>query len=429
MPQLPLTVTYAQAYLPYFHAYQDELLRRLEILVNIDSGTGQVEGINHIMTYLEEWLREIDFSVTLYPDSAFGTNLLARRKGTGKARILLVGHVDTVYAPGAAQECPFTLRDGRAYGPGVIDMKSGVVMGIYALRALAEQGFDRYGDIHVLFNNDEETGSTGSAPLLRAVAQQVDVGLVLEGSKAADVLTHARKGADKYTLEVSGVSAHSGVEPQNGRSAVIELAHKMIAIHNLNTLFHGVTFNVTRISSSEPLNIVPDAARCHISVRAFTDAGLRRAAAALEQIAAGCSVPDTHSILTRIPGRRPYEATPQVQRLVAMAQAEGAALGLDIVSERKGGASDANLLMEFGIPTLDSLGPVGGGPHNLSREYLVVDSLPLRGALLAGLLQRISLSESTLQYPQSGSKQQDRCAPPPPALAEKRIPAKSEDVN
>jgi glutamate carboxypeptidase len=395
MSQLPPAVTYAQTYLPYFHAYQDELLRRLEILVNIDSGTGQTEGINRIMSYLEEWLREMDFSVTLYPDSAFGNNLLARRKGTETARILLVGHVDTVYAPGSAQEQPFTLRDGRAYGPGVIDMKSGVVLGLYALRALAEQGFDRYGDIYFLFNNDEEVGSPGSAPLLRTMGQQVDAGLVLEGSRALDILTHARKGADKYILEVSGVSAHSGVEPQMGRSAVIELAHKMIAIHNLNTLFHGVTFNVTRISSSEPLNIVPDVARCHISVRAFTDAGLRRAEAALEQIAAGCSVPDTHTILTHVPGRRPYEATPRVQRLVAMAQAEGAALGLNIVAERKGGASDANLLMEVGLPTLDSLGPVGGGPHNLSREYLVVDSLPMRGALLAGLIQRLCLAEST----------------------------------
>jgi glutamate carboxypeptidase len=395
MPQIPPASTYAQSYLPYFHRYQDELLQRLETLVNIDSGTGQVEGVSQIMVCLEQWLSDLGFTVTLHPTEIFGPDLLARRKGKGRARILLVGHVDTVYAPGSALAQPFTIRDGVAYGPGVIDMKSGVVMCLYALRALIEAGFEDYGELCVVFNNDEEVGSVGSAELLRSIAQEVEVGLVLESSRSTEILTHARKGVDKYMLEVLGVSAHSGAEPQKGRSAVIELAHKMIAIHNLNTLFRGVTFNVTRISSSEPLNIVPDVARCHISVRAYTERGLSRAAAALEQIATACSVPDTRAVLTRTAGRRPYEATPEVKRLVEMAQSEGEALGLHIVTEVKGGVSDANLLMEAGIPTLDSLGPAGGGMHNLSREYLNIDSIPQRGALLAGLLQHICLSEFT----------------------------------
>ena len=157
-----------------------------------------------------------------------------------------------------------------------------------------------------------------------------------------------------------------------GRSAVIELAHKMIAIHHLNSVFPGVTFNVTRISSSEPLNVVPDSARCHISVRAFNQRGLDLAAAALDQIAAGCSIPDTHTRLTRIRGRAAYEATPEVMRLVEIAQSEAKGLGIELISETKGGVSDANLLMEVGVPTLDSLGPVGGGMHDLNREHLRV---------------------------------------------------------
>jgi glutamate carboxypeptidase len=196
-------------------------------------------------------------------------------------------------------------------------------------------------------------------------------------------------------MEVSGVPAHSGVEPFKGRSAVIELAHKMIAVHNLNALFPGVTFNVTRISSSEPLNVVPDAARCHISVRSYDQAGLNLAEAALQQIAAGCSVPGTQTRLVRSRGRVPYQATPEIMRLVEMAQHEGKGLGLDVIAERKGGVSDANGLVEAGVPVLDSLGPVGGGMHDLKREYLRVDSLPVRGALLAGLIQRLCLSECT----------------------------------
>ena len=388
---------YSQNYLPRLQAYQDELLERLELLVNIDSGTGQVSGINHIMTYLEQWLGDLGFTVTLHDSASFGHNLVARLKGKGEVRLLLVGHVDTVYSAGAVATQPFEVRDGLAYGPGVIDMKSGVLMGMYALRVLLETGFEEFGELCFVFNNDEEVGSPGSASLLREIAQQVDTGLVLEASRSLEVVTKARKGADKYVLEVVGIPAHSGAEPHKGRSAVIELAHKMIAIHNLNTLYPGVTFNVTRLSSSEPLNIVPDVAQCHISVRAYTKQGLDMAAAALEKIVSGCSIPDTRARLVRTRGRLPYRVSPEILRLVELVQDEGTALGLAITAESKGGVSDANLLMEAGLPALDSLGPIGGGMHDLKREYLQVDSIPLRGALLAGLIARLCLSESTGQ--------------------------------
>lgn len=387
--------TYSQHYLPKLQAYQDELLQRLDLLVNIDSGSSQVEGINQIMAYLEQWLSDLAFTVTLHDSEGFGHNLVARLRGKGQVRLLLVGHVDTVYGPGSVAVRPFEVRDGLAYGPGVIDMKSGVLMGIYALRVLLESGFEEFSELCIVFNNDEEVGSIGSASLLREIARQVDVGLVLEASRSLEVVTKARKGADKYVLEVEGIPAHSGAEPHKGRSAVIELAHKMIAIHNLHTLFPGVTFNVTRLSSSEPLNIVPDAAQCHISVRAYTEQGLDMAAAALEKIAAGCSIPDTHTRLLRTRGRMAYRATPEILQMIELAQVEGSALGLAIVAESKGGVSDANLLMEAGLPALDSLGPIGGGMHDLKREYLHVDSIPLRGALLAGLIHHLCLSKVT----------------------------------
>ncbi len=391
--------TYAQHYLPRLHVYQDEMLSRLATLVNIDSGTGQIAGINQIMVHLHQWITELGFEVTLHPTEGFGNNLVAHIRGKGTARILLVGHVDTVYTQGAVQIQPFRREDDIVYGPGVIDMKSGIIMCIFALRVLLEEGFDSFGEIYVVFNNDEEIGSTGSAPLLHDIAKRVDVGLVLESSRSANIITKARKGADKYILEVKGVSAHSGAEPQKGRSAVVELAHKIIAINNISTLFFGVTCNVTRISSSEQLNMIPDMARCHISVRAYSERDLDMAYDALQQIVAGRSVPDTQTRLIRMPGRRPYQATPALLNLLSMSQIEGTALGLTIVAEGKGGVSDANTLMAAGIPTLDSLGPIGGGMHNLDREYLRVDSIALRGALLAGLMRRISLSKSTGSEP------------------------------
>src|SRR6266699_3695224 len=133
-------------------------------------------------------------------------------------------------------------------------MKSGVLMGVQILQALMETGFEEYGELIILFNNDEEVGSAGSATLLREIAQQVDVGLVLEPSRSIEIVTKARKGADRYVMDVVGVPAHSGAEPNRGRSAVVELVHKMIAIHNLNSMFQDVTFNVTRSGSSEQLN-------------------------------------------------------------------------------------------------------------------------------------------------------------------------------
>jgi len=387
--------TYAHRYLPILQSYQRELLVRLQLLVDIDSGTGQSEGVNQIIDYLQTWHDEFGFSVTLHESSQFGRNLVARRRGKGRLRLLMVGHVDTVYPPGAATSRPFSIQDGIASGAGVIDMKSGVLMGMYAARALLEAGFEDFGEIILVWNNDEEVGSPISAPLLREIAREIDVALVLEPTRSADVITQARKGADRYVLEVTGVPAHSGAEPHKGRSAVIELAHKMIAIHSLNNLFPGTTFNVTRIASSEPLNVVPDFARCYISVRAYDERSLQAAHDTLEQIAAGCSIPGTHTRLVRFRGRTPYKVTPEITRLVEIAHVEGKGLALELIAESKGGVSDANLLVGEGVPALDSLGPVGGGMHDLRREYLRVDSLPVRGALLAGLIVHICLSKFT----------------------------------
>ena len=273
-------------------------------------------------------------------------------------------------------------------------MKSGVMLAIYALRALLESGFDEYKELVVLFNNDEEVGSPGSIPLIRTIAQQVDYALVLEPAGKLSSLTNARKGTDKYVLEVHGIPAHSGVEPYKGRSAVVELAYKILAIQNLHAIFPGVTFNVTKLSSSEPLNVVPDRASCSISVRSFSARGLDAAAEALKNIAVTSNTPGTRAILKRNTGRPPYESTPAVQRLVQFAEGEGHALGLQLKAEPKGGVSDANILIEAGVPTLDTLGSVGGGMHNLEREHMLTESIPLRGSLIAGLIQCICCNEA-----------------------------------
>ncbi|HTI14090.1 MAG TPA: M20 family metallopeptidase [Dictyobacter sp.] len=387
------TSPYAPAFLPLFQSYQEEYLQRLETLVNIDSGTGQNAGVDLIMTHLQQWVGELGCAVMLRNSDGFGTNLIARRSGNGNARILLVGHVDTVYPAGAVQKQPYELRDGKIYGPGVLDMKSGVLLGIYALRALLESDFNAYKEIIFLFNNDEEVGSPASRELIQELAPQVDYALVLEPAGSSSSVTHSRKGTEKYMLEVTGKAAHSGVEPFKGRSAVVELAHKILAIQNLHASFPGVTFNVTRLSSTEPLNVVPDMARCYISMRGFNAHSMNAAAAALEHIVSQSSVPGTQAKLVREGGGRPpYEPNTGILQLLAMAEEEADALGVRLKAETKGGVSDANMLVNAGIPTLDTLGPIGGGMHNLELEHLQVSSIPVRGALLVGLLHRICLA-------------------------------------
>jgi glutamate carboxypeptidase len=388
---------FAPLYLPLFQSYQDEYLSRLATLVDIDSGTGQVEGVNLVMDYLQQWLIELGCQVELYPSPDYGNNLIARhmgRGGRGAARILLVGHVDTVYPAGAAQKQPFRVQDGMASGPGVLDMKSGVLLGLYMLRAFIESNFDQYHQLVLLFNNDEEVGSPGSESLIRTVAREVDYAFVLEPAGKPTSLTHARKGTDKYTLTVHGVAAHSGVEPYKGRSAVVELAHKILAIQNLHALFPGMTFNITRLKSSEALNVVPEMAQCMISVRAFSKRGLEAASHALHSIAATTTMPDTTCTLQYHPGRPPYEPNEHITHLVTIAQEEGEPLGLKLKAEPKGGVSDANFLIDAGVAALDTLGTVGGGMHNLALEHMKIESIALRGSLLAGLVQHTCLSHT-----------------------------------
>ncbi|GCE47554.1 glutamate carboxypeptidase [Thermosporothrix hazakensis] len=395
MQQEIRNTTYASSYLPLFRSYLPEFLKRLETLVNIDSGTGQIAGVNRIIEQLQIWLHELGCKITLHPVEEFGNNLVAQLEGTGTQRIALVGHIDTVYQPGATQLQPFSVKGSAAYGPGVLDMKSGVLLALYIMRAFQEKQFHDYRELYLVINNDEEVGSPGSHELLTSIAHKIDVGLVLEPSLAFHSITSARKGTDRYLLEVQGVSAHSGAEPQKGRSAVVELAHKILAIQHLNSMFPEVTFNCTCLSSTETLNIIPDMARCYVSVRAGSQEALDQAARALESIAIGQSIPDTITTLTRTPGRRPYQVNAGIQELLERLQAEARALDISLSGEVDGGVSDANILAATGVPTLDSLGPVGSGMHNLEQEHLIIETIPIRGALVAGLIHQLCLSKLT----------------------------------
>jgi glutamate carboxypeptidase len=302
---------------------------------------------------------------------------------------LLIVHMDTVFSDGTAAERPFTIRDGRAYGPGADDMKGGLLCGLYALDALrafdGDDGSLPFAELTFVANPDEEIGSPSSTPVIRRAAENVDVAFILEAARANGSIVSARKGIADYVLEITGRAAHAGVEPEKGRSAIVEAAHKTLALTALNGRWPGVTVNVGVIQGGSRSNVVAAQATLEIDVRGVTRTEMEEAHAAIEEIVESTSVPETTATLRRRTQWWPMEKTPATAALANRAIALGRRLGLEFSDTSTGGASDANTTSGMGVPTLDGLGPVGGLAHS-SEEYLEVESIESRTTLFAALL-------------------------------------------
>jgi glutamate carboxypeptidase len=366
----------------------------LETIVNIDSGTYTKAGIDRVVTYLQQRFLNFGFSTRIEPQEKYGNNLIATHIGNAPEgpRLLLIGHTDTVFPDGEATRRPFSLseREGMrtAKGPGVLDMKSGLLLGIYALHMLIDADKANYQRVTFVLNSDEEIGSPGSKPLIEAQAREADAVIVLEPGRQIDRVVSSRRGTAHYTVEVRGVAAHAGVEPQKGRSAILELAHQIVALQGLNGKIPGTTLNVGIIQGGERINIVPDSASCDIDVRASSRAGAEEMEAAMRKVTAQTTVDDTSVTLSGGVRALPFECTERSSQLVHLAREAGRDLGLEIEDVSSGGASDANTTAGMGVPTIDGLGTGGGLAHN-PDEYVELDYLPTRIAFAAGLIQRI----------------------------------------
>ncbi len=367
--------------------YQQALLGNLQTIVNIDSGTYHKAGVDQVAAWMKERLEASGCAVTVQPQQEYGNHVIATRRGVGKARILIIGHMDTVFPEGEPTRRPFTIKDGRAFGPGVLDMKSGLLLGVYAADLLRALGAENFASITFLCNSDEEIGSPSSKPLVRELAGQADVALVLEPGRELDEVVIARKDVGNYKLEVRGVASHAGVEPEKGRSAILELAHKIVALQNLNGTIPGVTVNVGVVSGGERPNIVPDHAHALINVRAADKTGIAAVEEAFQRIARQVTVTGAESAITGELCHFPFEATPGNTALFNLAKAEAARQNIALRGVSTGGGSDGNTTATM-IPTLDALGLAGGLAHN-PGEYIILDSIPPRMVLLAGLIERI----------------------------------------
>lgn len=371
-----------------------EYLTDLEAIVNIDSGTYTRGGVNRVGAYLARRFEEWGFATRFERQSEYGDHLIATRQGSRPAgpRLLFIGHIDTVFSEGEAARRPFAIskRDGQpiATGPGVLDMKSGVLLGMYALRLLNNAGEDCYQSVTFLCNTDEEVGSPSSKALIRELAGQHDAVLVFEPGRKEHTVVSARKGCGRYKIEVWGRSAHAGVEPHLGRNAILELASQVQKLHALNGSIPGVTVSVGIIRGGERTNVVPDYSCCELDVRAADQAGIRAVEKAMRDITTQHILDGTRIEMSGGMGCQPFERNAQNEPLLAQVKAAGADLGLDIQDVGTGGASDANTASWAGVPTLDGLGAGGGLAHN-PEEYVELSYLPRRIALVMRLVKRL----------------------------------------
>jgi len=372
----------------------DAYLEDLKTIVNIDSGTFTKPGVDRVGAYLRERFTAFGFSTHFDKQAQYGDHLVATHSGQNPKgpRILLIGHIDTVLPDGEAERRPFTISRSNGHriatGPGVLDMKSGVLIGMYGLHLLIEAQEANYASVTFICNSDEEIGSPSSRPLIRELAGQSDAVLVLEPGRAEGTVVSSRRGCGQYRVEVHGLSAHAGVEPQRGRNAILELSYQVQKMQALNGTIPGTTLSVGIIRGGERTNVVPDYAYFDMDVRASDQESLKALEAAMHQVTLQNRLQGTNITLSGSMLCQPFERNKTNERLVKLVKAAGSELGLKIQDVGSGGASDANTTSAMGIPTLDGLGAGGGLAHN-PGEYIELDYLPTRIALLAGLVRRM----------------------------------------
>ena len=368
---------------------EHEYLDLLRDLVNIDSGSLDHAGVRRITDVLEGILIAEGFAVERVPAGDLHV-LVGRRKGTGPT-ILLNAHMDTVFDKGTAAERPFSIDDGIAHGPGVSDDKCGIVAALVACQALAEVGSDA--DLMIVLTPDEELGSPDSAAVTAELAKEADMALCLEAARASGAIVSARKGGANMEVTITGRAAHSGVEPEKGINAALQMAHAIVALDALNDWDRGISVNAGVARAGRRSNIVAAEATLRVDLRAVTVEDYQRLLADSERAVTTPYVEGVEVTAVRTAEAPPMEATPGTLALAETAVALADQLGFPLEHVSTGGLGDANLVAAAGVPVLDGLAPIGGDDHTPS-EWLDVASIVPRVTLLAALIDRLATQDS-----------------------------------
>lgn len=362
----------------------------LAALVDIDCGSYTPDGVNRVADAVGAFLAELGAGVERIPhrpidgERQLGDLLIGRLAGSGP-RLLLIGHMDTVFEPGTAALRPFHIEGERATGPGVSDMKGGLLAGLHALGAL--QSLGRRPSVTFVANPDEEIGSPFSTEHIRRLVAEHDAAMVLECARANGDIVSARKGIADFEVTITGRAAHAGVEPEKGRSAIVEAARQVLALHALNGRWPSVSVNAGVIDGGTRPNVVAGSCRMELDLRAASTAEFEVAAAEVEGIVTHPVLDGITATLRRAAFHPPMERTPGNGRMAELAIAIAGELGFQLHDTLTGGASDANTTTHAGLPTLDGLGPIGGDDHS-ADEWLDLSSVVPRTTLLAVLIER-----------------------------------------
>ncbi len=374
----------------FIDEHRDDMLGLWRDMVSQESGSYNKEGVDKLQNMLKDILAADGAAVRIYEFQTAGNMLVAEIGGGSKPAVIFGGHVDTVFKKGTVDSRPFTVRDGKAFGPGVLDMKGGVVALIYAVKALRAAGFsDR--PVRIMLAGDEEVGHRFSAAAEIFVKEATGCAAAFncETGFPDNGIVVGRKGVAHFWMETRGVAAHSGNDPENGRSAILELAHKIIAIEKLTDWKAGTSFNVGTIEGGTVPNATPDYAKIGIDVRFVDDGALPVFTGQLQDIAAATHVPGTTTTLSGGAIFRPMLTTEGVRRLFALVRETCAAEGFALASEKlSGGGADSAYMVLAGVPTVCAMGVKGGRNHS-PEEYAEVESLFERAKLLAACVLRL----------------------------------------
>ncbi|MFN8062056.1 MAG: M20 family metallopeptidase [Vicinamibacterales bacterium] len=372
------------ALLRYCQSQEAWLIDVIEELVRHESPSDDKAAVDACGAAIASLLSGLGARVERLAQPKAGDHLRATF-GSGDRQVLLSGHFDTVWPVGQLERMPFELRDGRLHGPGIFDMKAGISIGMLAARAVLDAPPPGW-RLVVLLTTDEEVGSTTSRALIEDEARRSDAVLVLEPSLPGGVLKTARKGCGEFEMTITGVPAHAGVDPTKGASAILELAHQVLALHALRDLDRGVSVNTGVVEGGSRPNVVAERSRARIDVRAPTMADAARIEGSIRALRP--QVPGTSIEVRGGFERPPLERSAGVAALFSKAHAVAAELGFELREGSTGGGSDGNFTAALGVPTLDGLGAVGDGAHAI-HEHVERASLVTRAALVAGLIDRI----------------------------------------
>jgi glutamate carboxypeptidase len=362
------------------HFELDAMVADLGVLVECESPSRDIDRLSQHAQLVSDLMMRLLGSAPELIDSPVGPHI--HWKGGAEPRVLILGHHDTVHPVGTLARLPFAVRDNMAFGPGVFDMKAGIVQAIYAVASMED-----HSHVEILLTADEEIGSHASRALLEERAQACGAALVLEPSADGGALKIGRKGTGTITLTIEGRASHAGLEPEKGINSLVELAQLIPQIVAIADETKGTTVTPTLASSGTADNVVPALTTCAVDVRVAVPSEKPRVEAAFAQLK--CKHPEARLVISGQIGRPPMHESAAAD-LFPIAAAVAQSIGLnELEGVVVGGGSDGNFTAAVGVHTLDGLGAVGGGAHG-DTEHVLVATMPERAALLAGICQELS---------------------------------------